>query len=126
MKKYPNQTTTGITEENLRKRFQDKELGPNKTFFIKKDGEIRGGIGATKNEGDKTGESGSLNFFMLNLDDPDAGEIRKYQILALVPFFKENNLSKYTINAYKSSAGYQIFQEIGFKNNSESIQYVLT
>lgn len=126
MKKFPNQTTTGITEENLRKRFQDNELASNKTFLIKKDGELRGAIGATKVESDETKESGSLNFFMLNLDDPDASEIRKFQILALVPFFKENKLTKYRISAYKSSAGYPIFQEIGFENDSESVQYVLT
>ena len=110
-----------IDKEYFQKRFKDGDFDSKRFKYIEKDGSVVGAISGSKEkpENDEKPTIARLNYYLIDLEHPDAIEIRRNLVGSLYKGFKEEKIDQFIVSIGANSPAKEIFEKIGFKAMNE-------
>ena len=118
-------TGSEIKEEFFKKQFEEGNYSPNRLKIIKLNEEIVGVIGASIEKTEKEGEApkSRLNFYIMDLDHPNANEFRKVAVGSLYSGLKEEGVKEFITGIGDTSPAKPIFEKLGFTEYDEGFTH---
>ena len=111
-----------IEKEYFENQFKEGNFSPERFKYIEKDGTILGAVAASLQRSDNENEppTSSLNFYLMDLDHPNANDFRRASVGSLYQGLKNEGVKEFTVGIGEESPAKPIFKEIGFKEFDEA------